>query len=82
MVRRDVAKADLLSCQALTYPLIQEPNMSSPPDFSKEDLKGSPAEFAPGAWVLGNAHFAGGAILQSFDHSTFDQLLLMKSFVF
>ena len=40
---------------------MQEPNMSSPPDFSKEDLKGTPAEFAPGAWVLGHAHFAGGA---------------------
>ena len=49
--------------------------MNSPPDFSKEDLKGTPAEFAPGAWVLGHAHFAGGTIAQNFDCSTFDKIV-------
>ena len=64
-VRRDWARRIFSHVKLLlSYPLIQEPTMSSPPDFSKEDLKGTPAEFAPGAWVLGHAHFAGGAIVQ------------------
>ena len=29
-------------------------------DFSKEDLDGTAAEFAPGAWVCGEMHYAGG----------------------
>ena len=42
----------------------QEPaTMGSPPDCSKEDLKGSPAEFAPGARVLGRSHHAGGRFM-------------------
>lgn len=64
-VRRDWARRIFSHVKLLlSYPLIQEPTMSSPPDFNKEDLKGTPAEFAPGAWVLGHAHFAGGAIVQ------------------
>jgi hypothetical protein len=30
------------------------------PDFSKEDWVGTPSEYAPGAWVIGELHAAGG----------------------
>ena len=46
--------------------------MNSPPDFSKEDLKGSPTEFAPGAWVLGHRHYAGGMLGSSFSTCYFE----------
>ena len=43
-----------------TFKIIAAATMASAPDFSKEDLIGTAAEFAPGAWVLGHAHYPGG----------------------
>ena len=42
-------------------------------DFSKEELDGSPAEIAPGAWVFGELHYAAGYVLSVSDYWVWKQ---------